>query len=113
MRLALGLLFGFFAAISPAFAADTETGGERLFVGKTGIYCVQAPCPWRGIWASAAAQAGPSDLLWAQETLPRIEATTADANRIEEAWASDQCLAILGRLVDGTLQVERIIGDCS
>jgi len=111
MRLAIGLLFAL-AGVTTAFTADMGTAGEQLFVGKTGIFCVGAPCPWRGIWASAAAPAGPSDLLWAQESLPRIEATTADANRIEDAWAGDQCLEIRGALDDEKLLVERIIGDC-
>lgn len=111
MRLAIALLFAL-AGMTTAFAADVGTAEARLFVGKTGIFCVQAPCPWRGIWASAAAPAGPSDLLWTQETLPPIEATTADANRIEDAWAGGQCLEIRGRLDDEKLLVEHVIGDC-
>jgi hypothetical protein len=32
-------------------AADPPAGDELLAVGATGIYCLRAPCPWRGIRA--------------------------------------------------------------
>ena len=112
MRPSLALLVAAGLAMTAAHAADAPAASERLFVGKTNIVCVQAPCPWRGIAAADAQQAGPAGLLWSEQTLPPLDAKEDDATRIVEAWNSDQCLSIRGRMAGGRLQVERIEGEC-
>ena len=112
MHLYSALLVAAGLAVTAAQAADTAVTGERLFVGKTNILCVHAPCPWRGIAAADAQQAGPAGLLWAEQTLPPLDANEGDAARIVQAWNGDQCLSIQGRMASGRLQVERVEGEC-
>lgn len=100
------------AAIMPGHAAEDNAVDQRLLVGKTNIFCVQAPCPWRGIADANNPGSGPAGLLRAEQTLPPIDATEEDAQRIVDAWNADRCLAIAGRLVDGRLIVNDILGDC-
>lgn len=92
--------------------ADGMVQAERLLVGKTNIYCVKAPCPWRGISRAADAPAGPATLLWSEESLPRLVASGPDAERIIRAWEGDECLAIEGTMLGPVLTVERIVGTC-
>jgi hypothetical protein len=112
MRLFSALLVATGLTVTAAHAADTTFASERLFVGKTNILCVQAPCPWRGIAAADGQQTGPAGLLWAEQTLPPLDATQDDATRIVQAWNDDQCLSIQGRMASGRLQVERVEGEC-
>ena len=98
-------------AAMPSQAADFARS-ERLYVGKTNILCVQAPCPWRGIGRDENFRSGPAGLLWSDDTLPRLDASPEDARRITSAWANDDCLAINGTLIGTTLHVEKIIGAC-
>ncbi|WEK03429.1 MAG: hypothetical protein P0Y65_14660 [Candidatus Devosia phytovorans] len=112
MRLLSALVIAATLAVSTtSHAADILPASETLLVGKTNIFCVQAPCPWRGI-ARVDNQAGPSGLLWSQETLPPLDAGPVDAARIAEAWNGNQCLSIKGSLSGGTLRVDEIIGAC-
>lgn len=92
--------------------ADGEAWPEKLMVGKTNIYCVQEPCPWRGIRRADHKVAGPQSLLWSQPDLPELEASETDANRLSAAWAGHECLVIEGRFAGLTLQVDRIVGTC-
>lgn len=98
-------------ATIPSHAADFASS-ERLYVGKTNILCVQAPCPWRGIGRDENFRSGPAGLLWSDDPLPRLEATPEDARRITSAWTDGKCLAIDGALIASTLHVEKIIGAC-
>lgn len=93
--------------------ADSPENGERLRVGKTNIYCVMAPCPWRGIWRAKAVPLAPADLVWAEQSLPRLTALPADAAKVTESWNADTCIEIEGALTGSTLVVDRIVGDCS
>lgn len=95
----------------PAHAADFASS-ELLYVGKTNILCVQAPCPWRGIGRDDNFRSGPAGLLWSDDTLPRLEAAPEDARSITAAWTDGKCLAIDGALIASTLHVEKIIGAC-
>src|SRR5690554_4141265 len=72
-----------------AFAEGAESGsGELLRVGSTGIMCVRAPCPWKGVVAVAEERSAPeeSTLLWSGEDLPPLTASEADAERVRAAW---------------------------
>lgn len=97
---------------STSVAADSVPTGETLLIGKTNIFCVQAPCPWRGIARADNRQAGPSGLIWSEQNLPPLDASHGDAEQIVQAWNNDQCLSISGALVGGELRVDRIIGVC-
>lgn len=100
------------ALAGPVLAADTALPESQFWVGKTGIFCVQAPCPWRGISLADRSEISSSDLLWTAQTLPPLEADAADVSEIEQAWYGDRCLLIEGRFGGGRLEVSRIIGDC-
>lgn len=112
VRLLPTLLVTASLAITASQAADTVLASERLFVGKTNIFCLQAPCPWRGIARADDQPAGPSNLLWSEQKLPPLNASPQDAQRIVDAWNSDRCLSIEGQMLGSTLQVERIVGAC-
>lgn len=102
----------FALSATPSPAADIAQRAERLNVGKTNIFCVQPPCPWRGIYPAGTQPATPSGLLWREEALPRLVASSADADRIVKAWDTDACLEIAGTLIGSTLHVEHIVGTC-
>lgn len=95
-------------ATTPVYATDSE----ELFVGRTNIFCVKAPCPWRGIFEANDILAGPSGLLWSEQALPPLDASPENARKIAEAWNNHQCLKILGRMTDERLMVEKILGPC-
>jgi hypothetical protein len=102
----------------PAYASDTTLtseppAGERLLVGRTNIFCVRAPCPWRGIRRQTDATAGPEGLLWSEDRLPQLDASPEDAMALTTAWDGSECLAIDGSLSGQKLRVDRIVGACS
>lgn len=109
----LWLLAASLALTGPALATGTAGSDDLLRVGRTNIFCVQAPCPWRGVSVADPAPVTPANLLWVEQTLPPLEASEADARQIEHAWDNDQCLLIEGRFIGATLEVSRIVGDCS
>jgi hypothetical protein len=106
MRLLAALL------IATGLAVTATQASEPLLVGKTNIFCVSAPCPWRGIMAADSKEAGASALLWSEQTLPELDASPEDAERIVAAWNGDRCLAIHGRLAEGRLTVVSVLGEC-
>lgn len=112
MRLLSVLLVTAGLAVTETHAADVVVASGRLIVGKTNILCVQAPCPWRGIAAADERRAGPGGLLWSEQTLPPMDASEENTNRIVQAWDGDQCLAIEGTMTGGRLKVEKIVGEC-
>ena len=91
---------------NPSTAAQTET----LLVGKTGIYCVTTPCPWKGVQRIGAD--GAPELIWSADELPEITASYADARQLRSAWDAGECLAITGTLEDGHLVVQSLGGAC-
>lgn len=97
------------ASVIPAHGVDRT---ETMLVGKTNIYCVQQPCPWRGIRRADQKATGPSSLLWAEHNLPELDARRADANRLSAAWSDSECLVIEGGFNGVMLQVDRILGAC-
>lgn len=107
------LLPALLALLALPAQADAPDSGERLRVGKTNIYCVMAPCPWRGIWRAKATPMAPADLIWAEQSLPRLVALPEDAARVTESWGADTCIEIEGALTGSTLVVDRVVGDCS
>lgn len=96
----------------PAHATDTAPPTERLLVGKTNIFCVRSPCPWRGISRAEDERPSPSRLIWSGDDLPRLDASDEDAERITLAWDANECLAVDGSLKGETLHVERVVGAC-
>ncbi|WEJ34107.1 hypothetical protein [Devosia sp. SD17-2] len=96
----------------PVQAADPARS-ERLRVGTTNIFCVVAPCPWRGIAKADSARLGPVDLIWSAQHLPRLDALPEDVVRISESWNANNCLEVEGALNGSTLIVDRIIGECA
>ena len=113
MRLLSTLMVATCLAVTTSQAADTALSSEALRVGKTNIFCVQMPCPWRGIAAADSPRVVPADLIWSHQTLPPLAGNSGDRQRIITAWNSDQCLIIRGRFTDGVLQVDRIVEECA
>lgn len=109
MRLhALALVAAMLALATPIEAAEIQ----RLSVGKTNIFCVKAPCPWRGIAPADADRHGPADLLWSRQQLPPLIARADDADAIRTAWDADGCLLVDGALIDSQLRIDAIVGEC-
>lgn len=97
---------------APVQAEDVAGRPERLHVGSTNIYCVQAPCPWRGITRADDMPASPASLLWSEEVLPPMEGDPESVDRIMRAWNEGECLVLDGAFVDGVLVVESLAGTC-
>jgi hypothetical protein len=94
------------AAASPAPADDV------LRIGPTGIHCVRAPCPWRGIIRLGADGRPEGRPLWAGDELPAIIGADADRRRIATVWRDGGCILVRGRLEQTGLLVRSISGDC-
>ncbi|SRR5690625_3764354 len=94
--------------VAPQPGLQPLAADGRLWVGRTGIMCYQAPCPWRGVIA-----ADDGTLLWSGDELPALDATPADAERLNDSWAAFECLAVDGQFAAGRLAVETILGACS
>ena len=94
---------------TPTFA-DGIAGTFRL--GPTGIYCIKAPCPWRGITKLDADGKSDGKPLWTGSTLPVIEAEADIKARIADAWKASLCLVVEGKLEGDRFAVSRIVGDC-
>lgn len=108
LSLTLCLLFH-----SPVLAADESTLTDgRLAVGKTGIYCMKKPCPWRGIVDLADNTRKPLMPLRSNSDLPRLVASAEDAKRLLDAWPEHGCLAVFGAFDKKTLRVDKILGNC-
>lgn len=95
------------ALLLPFAAAATESALLRL--GPSGIHCVKAPCPWRAI---VAVDAESEPALFYDAEVPEIVASEADRAAVLAAWEDFACLLVVGRLEEGTLYVERVVGAC-
>lgn len=95
---------------SKAKAAETT----RLYrVGRTGIFCFNEPCPWRGVVPAAPNGLPQGDVMpWAGDEPPALAAEPGERDRILAAWEDLECLLIEGRFADKTLEVSRIVGPC-
>lgn len=96
--------------IATPVSADSIAGTFRL--GPTGINCVKAPCPWRGIMKLDENGKPDCRPLWAANELPPIEAEENVRNRIAAIWKASGCLVVAGELDDDGLAVSRIVGEC-
>lgn len=96
----------------PAYADGMSSQSERLLVGRTNVFCVQAPCPWRGILRQTDLRSGATAMLWSDARMPQLEASAEDAARLATAWDGEECLAIDGSLTGDTLRVDRIVEAC-
>lgn len=96
------------AGLEPSLAG-TE---QRLRIGPTGIYCIKAPCPWRGIVKIGADGRPQGRPLWTGEALPAIHAVSAIRKRIETSWRESDCLQIFGSMRGDRLTVSRIDRKC-
>lgn len=114
MRRFAALLLATSLAMTAPHASGNDASSQRLLVGKTNIYCIKAPCPWRGIVAADTdnAETGPAGLLWSGQELPPLEASPENTDRIVSGWNAGRCLVVDGRLVAERLTVETIVGDC-
>lgn len=88
--------------------------GEQFWgLGTTGIYCVKAPCPWRGVFRIHPD--GTRDRPLSGHDLPApppLRAGDADRARIEDAFARSGCVVAEGHFDGETLVVLRIAGEC-
>jgi hypothetical protein len=97
-------------ALRPTSGQQVLEGDFRI--GPTGIRCVKAPCPWRGIVSLNADGPRARWPIWSGEELPPISGSDADRERIANAWRDRACLIVEGRFAEGALAVHRIKGDC-
>lgn len=104
----LGLAGATWAEPPPAGPA-----GESGFrIGSTKIFCIKAPCPWRGVTRLDRDGRPEGRPFWTGDRLPPIAAAPADRDRIAKAWRDGACLQVEGRLADETLMVRKISGPC-
>jgi hypothetical protein len=86
---------------------------EGLFrIGRTSIYCMRKPCPWRGITKIREDGLTDGKPVWAGDELPIIEASPADRERIRSSWQDSGCLLAQGRFEGQRLVVRHVAGDC-
>lgn len=97
-----------------SWAAHAAQGDAvRLWrVGKTGIYCVKAPCPWRGVVQADGAGQAVGAPVWSSESLPVLEATPMAAARLGAVWQNFECVLVAGAFDGGVLRVDRLAGAC-
>lgn len=107
------------ALVGPAVAAQGSSEPGRLAIGATGIACVTTPCPSRGVVKLDDDSRDPLRPFWWGERPPRLDASPADAARIEAAWDAMKCLEIQGMVLSDPaggdmplIRVERILGPC-
>lgn len=100
-------LFG--SGIAVAHEPKTAT---RFAVGKTGVNCAMAPCPWRGIVNLDGGMRSPLRPLWSGEKLPSLTASPEDAKRLHRTWDDMGCLQIEGAWDGKALRVDRVLGAC-
>lgn len=106
-----------FGLSSPAGAQpsmnERATSAPSLYrVGKTGIHCYQAPCPWRGIVPLDAEGNRARWPIWSGEEPPALQGHESHRRQIATSWENDECLTVEGRFANATLQVLRIVGPC-
>jgi hypothetical protein len=86
---------------------------EGVFrIGRTGIYCMRKPCPWRGIMKIREDGLSEGRLIWAGDELPIVEASPADREHIRSSWQDSGCLLVQGRFEERRLVVGHVIGNC-
>ena len=94
--------------------ADAEQVNlARFAVGSTGILCVRAPCPWRGIRLVSTDGANtPAEIDWTGDELPPVLATAEIRERLAQTWDDMGCLVVEGAFDRRTLAVVSILGSC-
>lgn len=96
--------------VAPSFAGEAIRGTFRL--GPTGIYCIKAPCPWRGIMKLDDKGHPEGKPLWTGDELLAIDADPGVRDRILSTWKASGCLVVEGKLSTNQLFVSRIAGGC-
>jgi hypothetical protein len=99
-----------------------ESAASLFRVGDTGIRCLKAPCPWRGVVPVDQPGGAAGDPAYAGEAPPVIAAAPDGLGQaraeIWRAWATGHCLLVFGRFERrGTaampvLSVDHIVGPC-
>ncbi|MGQ4274424.1 hypothetical protein [Terrihabitans sp. B22-R8] len=97
----------------PLAFAQHVPASSRLAIGKTGINCASAPCPWRGIVDVDDKARDPLRPMWSGGELPSLAASPEDAARLRTAWDDMACLEIEGAWDGKVLRVDRIRGSCT
>lgn len=111
------------SGLPAALAHDEEPAGQRLRVGATGILCVKAPCPSRGVFLPSAGglNARRRALLYTDADgtsgPPEFVGPPAAREAASRAWRGFACIEIIGRLEqDGDarprLHVSQVLGPC-
>ena len=109
---ALVLACGQVAAAPLPVEIDRPPVDGTFRIGATGIFCVRAPCPWRGIMQIGADGHPEGRPLWAGKDPPMVKADPETQGRIDASWRESGCLLVRGRFEKGALAVHEIIGDC-
>ncbi|MRX52217.1 hypothetical protein GI374_17830 [Paracoccus sp. S-4012] len=104
------------AGLASAEAAEpypVPAEGQQFWgLGKTGILCCMAPCPWRGVFPIEADGSAGRPLSAAdQPDPPPMQTSDEDRARIEAAY-EDGCRIVEGRFEGETLVVTRVVAEC-
>ena len=103
------------ATTAASASGAVRTGSQRLRLGDTGIRCVRAPCPSRGLVPAQADGTAHPDAapVWAGDQLPSVLGEPGARARVERAWADGRCLLIEGQINRGQqLVVDKVLGQC-
>ena len=113
----VGLVTSMVILLAPTVANPSAQNGaaplEGVFrIGRTGIYCMRKPCPWRGITKMREDGVVQGKPVWAGDELPIVEASPADRARIRSSWRDSGCLLVQGQFEERRLVVRHITDDC-
>lgn len=118
------ILVAVVAASFPAVAQAEGAVDHRLRVGRTGIMCIKAPCPSRGVFlpiGGGLLNERRRALLYAdvdgKSGPPEFVGSPAARQAASRAWHRLECIEIIGHLErDGDarprLHISRILGSC-
>ena len=81
-------------------------------IGRAGVMCYMAPCPWQGIFPISP-ETGERGFPVARHGQPQvISADPAITARVADAYSENHCLMVEARPVEDGLDIARIIGEC-
>ncbi|WIY52159.1 hypothetical protein O9Z70_11875 [Devosia sp. YIM 151766] len=101
-------------AFSAEFQRDIDAGHSFWGVGRTGVMCYMAPCPWQGIFPISADK-NERGFPIARQNQPEPRFTSADpavTRAVIAAYAKGDCLIVEGKRIGDGLDIARIIGQC-
>ncbi len=104
---------------TPAISANSlqlsaEDGYTLWGIGRTGVMCYMAPCPWRGIFPILS-ETGERGFPISRHDQPQPQVISADPTitaRVADAYSENHCLIVEARPVEDGLDIARIIGEC-